>query len=91
MKITLTVQVQDPTEVIENAVLDLGDVSGVGANGDSSYEIISATATSQDGVNFDVDVEVERTEGLFASKDDVAQAIVDSIDTDVTIPLEVSY
>ncbi len=81
------------TADIENAILtaiqDVGSISGVGADGDSEYSITDVTVASLDSDGgWYVTVDLERESGKFASSDDLADALVDELDT-IELPIEV--
>ena len=80
MKITLEIRVTGLHAAIEDALSSATSLDGLGNNGDSAYEVVSADATSDDAEPvFTVEVEVERIEGLFASKDEVTDALIEEI------------
>lgn len=91
MKVTITGQIDMST--LENAVYEktgeIGSVDGVGADGDSAYNINEVSIKDVGDGKFLVTFDMERESGKFASKDEVAEQIVDLLDT--TLEVEVAW
>lgn len=77
MKITFNCEM-DPTEVIEQAINGIS-LSGLGMNGDSEYDITDSDV-EWDGANITINLTIERTEGMNASRDEVIEAIADELE-----------
>lgn len=93
---TATVTVRLDLSEIEdriNDVIEMGDYSGVGADGDSVYTVTNTDTTQRPGpdtLEFDVTVTWERESGKFASKDDLIEALAEALSGGVVeIGLEV--
>lgn len=69
----------DPTDLIQSAI-DSVSLSGLGSDGTSEYEVADCEIEI-DGTDITVNVTVERIEGKFASKDEVAEAIIGELET----------
>jgi hypothetical protein len=78
-----TVRVRLDLASIEESLQSLaeeGDYSGMDVDGESDYEVASATASStEDPLAFDVEVEVERISGKFAPKDEFITRLTDAL------------
>lgn len=87
-RIKFTVTLKDVEVAIENRVNDVS-LSGLGADGASEYDIVNVSVVAVDG-GFEVEVDAERSEGKFASNDEIREAITDELDSLDDIELEVS-
>jgi hypothetical protein len=93
---TATVTVSLDLSGIEEAITDAveaGDYSGLGADGDSVYEVSNADAVQSDGsdtLDFSLTVTWERESGKFASKDELIEALAEALSSEtLEIALEV--
>lgn len=88
MNIHLTASI-DIESALQEAIGQVG-LTGLGPDGTSEYEVTDvAVATNGDNA-FDIFVTVDRIEGKFVSKDDVAEIIaneVESLDVEVSLNL----
>lgn len=89
MSIKFTVTPTSIAQAIEDKVNDVS-LSGLGADGASEYEISSVSVTENEDGGFDVEVEVQRIEGKFASNDEIRETITDELDSLDDIELEIS-
>ena len=79
MKFTLHIQTCDIREAITEAVEgDIASVDGVGADGETEYEII-VTGTNEKDDSVLVHFEAERIQGKFASRDEVVDNVLDQV------------
>lgn len=85
-RVTIRVKV-DPESLlsqIDDVANNIGTIDNVGADGDSSYEISSVnTSSTDDPLEFEVEFDLERLQGKFVSKEDLADAIVEEFDTEI--------
>lgn len=91
MKIKLNVSISAATieEAVLAAIEEASQVSGVGADAATDYECVGIEAiTSPEDVEFQVLVELSRLTGKFAAADEVAEVILDSLDTEVAVEFE---
>jgi hypothetical protein len=61
-----------------NEALDNADLSGLGSDGLSEYEITSSNVGDAT-MTVTIDVEVERSEGKFAGRDEIAESIIGAL------------
>lgn len=78
MRITLPVSIDlDLSDALTEAIHE-ADLTGLGADGASEYEVGDVTLEGDDltaRLEIEITIEVERIEGKFAPKDELAEAI----------------
>ena len=86
---------QAALEAMQDALetADPGSISGIGADGTSEYETVGWEVDFDEYGEFTITVEVDRTSGKFAPKDEVEEEILSAMDSlyadiDVTDHLE---
>lgn len=93
MKVTIQVRIDLGTlhSQIEDAVGDLGEVDGLGPDETSVYTIVSTGVSEMENPGeFEIEFEVERESGKFASKNDIGARLEDMVgDYEVTVPIEI--
>lgn len=78
MNIHLTASI-DIESALQEAVGQVG-LTGLGPDGTSEYEVTDVTVQTNGDNAFDLFVTVERIEGKFVSKDDIAETIANEVD-----------
>jgi len=77
MNITIPVTV-DLNETLINA-LDNVDLSGLGADGDSEYEVTDVEVIGDCLIQVELVVGIERQSGKFVGKDDIAEVLTQEL------------
>ena len=78
MKVQIKVYIDESAiqEALQALADSISEVSGVGADGESTYEVMDATVDPDEGhLSYTVTFDMDRTSGKFASKDEVGEAL----------------
>lgn len=79
MIVTLHVTI-DPTELIDPSIDSIA-LTGLGPDGTSEYEVTDISYTVEP-IEFDIDITIDRVEGKFVSKTDIADEIIGQLEID---------
>lgn len=89
IKFTVSADLDALREAIEDELANAfpSAIEGVGANGDSAYDVSDVSVADSGDGTFTVTALCERTEGLFASRDDLADAALEELGDDMPVDI----
>jgi hypothetical protein len=87
VKVKLQINLQDLEDAVQSAI-ENATAENIGPDGVSNYEIDSVEVTINDKGEIEATVGCQHLEGKWATADEVADEIINTMDTDIQISLE---
>jgi hypothetical protein len=87
VKVKLSITLQDIEDAIQSA-LENASAENIGPDGVSNYEIDDVSVTINDKGEIEATIGCQHLEGKWATADEVADEIINTMDTDIQISLE---
>jgi hypothetical protein len=87
VKVKLAINLQDLEDAIQSAI-ENASVEGTGPDSASNYEVDSVEVSINDKGEIEAIVGCQHLEGKWATTDEVADEIINTMDTDIQISIE---